>query len=154
MVEFIDGSTVAQASPPDMRLPIALALAWPNRLAEVAPACDWTRAAGWEFAPLDDDAFPAVRLAAAAGRVGGTAPAVFNAANEVCVEAFLARRLAFTDIVDTVDTVMQRHDVPSKEQTLTIDEVLDADAWARECARDITGLDHRDTTDQEMKVQR
>jgi 1-deoxy-D-xylulose-5-phosphate reductoisomerase len=154
MVEFIDGSTVAQASPPDMRLPIALALAWPNRLAEVAPACDWTQAAGWEFAPLDDDAFPAVRLAAAAGRVGGTAPAVFNAANEVCVEAFLARRLAFTDIVDTVDTVMQRHDVPSKEQTLTIDEVLDADAWARECARDITGLDHRDTTDQEMKVQR
>ena len=153
MVEFIDGSTIAQASPPDMRLPIALGLAWPDRLAEVAAACDWGQGASWEFAPLDDDAFPAVRLAAAAGRVGGTAPAVFNAANEVCVEAFLARRLAFTDIVGTVAAVMQRHDVPSKEQTLTIDDVLQADAWARECARDITGLHQRDATDQEMRVQ-
>jgi 1-deoxy-D-xylulose-5-phosphate reductoisomerase len=153
MVEFIDGSTVAQASPPDMRLPIALGLAWPDRLAEVAPACDWKQGAAWEFAPLDNDAFPAVRLAAAAGRAGGTAPAVFNAANEVCVEAFLARRLAFTDIVDTIDAVMQRHDVPSKEQTLTIDDVLDADAWARKCAQDITGLDQRHASDQEMRVQ-
>jgi 1-deoxy-D-xylulose-5-phosphate reductoisomerase len=152
MVEFIDGSTLAQASPPDMRLPIALGLAWPDRLAEVAPACDWAQETAWHFEPLDNDAFPAVRLAAAAGRAGGTAPAVFNAANEVCVEAFLAGRLAFPDIVDTVGAVMQRHNVPSKEQTLTIDDVLEADAWARECARAITGLNQQ-PTDREMRVQ-
>jgi 1-deoxy-D-xylulose-5-phosphate reductoisomerase len=154
MVEFIDGSTLVQASPPDMRLPIALGLAWPDRVPDAAPACEWAQRTAWEFGPLDHDAFPAVRLAAAAGRAGGTAPAVFNAANEVCVEAFLARRLRFNDIVDTVGAVMQRHHVPSREQTLTIDDVLEADAWAREIARDITRVDQGQATDQEMKVQR
>ncbi|HSK27617.1 MAG TPA: 1-deoxy-D-xylulose-5-phosphate reductoisomerase, partial [Jiangellales bacterium] len=78
MVEFTDGSTLAQASPPDMRIPIALGLGWPDRVPDAAPACDWTRAATWEFLPLDDDAFPAVRLAREAGGRGGTAPAVYN----------------------------------------------------------------------------
>jgi 1-deoxy-D-xylulose-5-phosphate reductoisomerase len=151
-VEFVDGSTLVQASPPDMRLPIALALAWPDRLADAASPCDWTRATEWEFAPLDNAAFPAVQLAAAAGRAGGTVPAVFNAANEVCVGAFLSSRLAFTDIVDTVGAVIQRHDVPSKEQTLTIDDVLAADAWARECARGITGFHDQPLADQEMRM--
>ncbi len=102
MVEFCDGSTIAQASPPDMRLPIALGLSWPERVADAAPACDWTTAATWTFAPLDHDAFPAVALARRAGEAGGTAPAVYNAANEELVEAFLGRRLPFLAIVDTL----------------------------------------------------
>ncbi len=133
MVEFIDGSTLAQASPPTMMIPIALALNWPRRLPDSAPSVDWTRPQTWEFTPLDDEAFPAVTLARAAGATGGTAPAVYNAANEVCVEEFRHARLAFTDIVTTVARVMAHHDVPSKEQ-LTVDDVLAADAWARSAA--------------------
>ena len=91
MVQFRDGSTLAQCSPPDMKLPIALGLSWPERLAGVARACDWTTAGSWTFEPLDEEAFPAVELARASGRLGGTAPAVLNAANEACVDA-LPRR--------------------------------------------------------------
>ena len=134
MVEFTDGSTLAQASPPTMLIPIALALAWPDRLADTAPPVDWTHAQTWEFFPLDDEAFPAVSLARRAAQQGGTAPAVYNAANEVCVEAFRSGRLAFVDIVDTIATVLSSHDVPS-ERDLTVDDVLAADAWARARAR-------------------
>ena len=90
MVEFHDGSTIAQASPPSMLIPIALGLGWPDRLPDAGPACDWTTASTWDFLPLDDDAFPAVALARHAGQEGATYPAVFNAANEECVAAFLA----------------------------------------------------------------
>ena len=139
MVEFIDGSTMLQASPPDMKLPIALGLAWPERLDNVAAACDWTRASTWEFAPLDNDAFPAVQLARRAGEFGKTAPAVFNAANEVCVDAFVAGDLDFLGIVDTVDAVVGEHvndpDVNSTETTLT--SVLEADTWARARAQEL-----------------
>ncbi len=138
MVEFTDGSTLAQASPPDMRIPIALGLGWPDRVPDAAPACDWTRAATWEFLPLDHEAFPAVSLAAGAAETGRTAPAVYNAANEVCVEAFRAGRLPFTAIVDTIASVLGQHDVPSKGDDLTLDDVLAADAWARERARELT----------------
>ncbi|MDP9444936.1 MAG: 1-deoxy-D-xylulose-5-phosphate reductoisomerase, partial [Actinomycetota bacterium] len=137
MVEFVDGSTLAQASPPDMRLPIALALSWPERTADAAPACDWSRAATWEFTPLDHKAFPAVALAAQAGRTGGTAPAVYNGANEACVEAFLAGRLPFPRIVDTIARALGEHDVPSTGDALSLDDVLAADAWARQRAREI-----------------
>ena len=92
MVQFVDGSTLAQCSPPDMRLPIALGLSWPERLPGRRPACDWSTASSWTFEPLDTEAFPAVELARRAGRLGGTAPAVYNAANEECVEAFHAGR--------------------------------------------------------------
>jgi 1-deoxy-D-xylulose-5-phosphate reductoisomerase len=85
MVEFVDGSTLAQASPPDMRLPISLGLDWPNRVAGVGVPLDWTTSSTWEFAPLDNVAFPAVELAKSVGRAGGTYPAVFNAANEQAV---------------------------------------------------------------------
>ena len=137
MVEFADGSTLAQASPPTMLIPIALGLAWPDRLPDTAPAVDWTRPQAWEFFPLDDDAFPAVRLARDAGARGGTAPAVYNAANEVCVQAFRDGRLPFTGIVDTIAAVMNhhaltRHDVGSTPTDLTLDDVLAADAWARD----------------------
>jgi 1-deoxy-D-xylulose-5-phosphate reductoisomerase len=139
MVEFTDGATIAQASPPDMKLPIALALGWPDRIPDAAAGCDWTKASSWEFEPLDNEAFPAVQLAREAGERGGTAPAVFNAANEVCVQAFRDGRLPFLAIVDTVARVLTEHDVPSYEE-LSVDDVLAADTWARERAAEITGV--------------
>ena len=140
MVEFVDGSTLVQASPPTMLIPIALGLNWPDRVPDAAPAVDWTKPETWEFFPLDDQAFPAVSLARTAGAKGGTAPAVYNAANEACVEAFRAGDLAFVDIVSTVAAVVGEHDVRSEEQ-LTVDDVLAADAWARQAAhRRIEGI--------------
>jgi 1-deoxy-D-xylulose-5-phosphate reductoisomerase len=135
MVEFHDGSTLAQASPPTMLIPLALGLGWPDRLPDVAPPVDWTTPSAWQFLPLDDEAFPAVRLAREAGARGGTAPAVYNGANEVCVAAFLAGEMRFTDIVPTIERVLRRHDVPSSEKDLTVEDVLAADAWARARAR-------------------
>jgi 1-deoxy-D-xylulose-5-phosphate reductoisomerase len=129
MVEFVDGSTLAQCSPPDMRLPIALALAWPDRVPGAAAACDWSSAATWQFEPLDDGAFPAVRLARAVGAAGRTFPAVYNAANEECVTAFHEGRLPFLGIVDTVEAVVAAHEPP--EGDLTLDAVLAAEQWAR-----------------------
>jgi 1-deoxy-D-xylulose-5-phosphate reductoisomerase len=135
MVEFVDGSTLAQASPPDMRLPIALGLGWPDRVPGAAAGCDWTTAATWEFLPLDDEAFPAVRLARAAGTAGGTAPAVYNAANEVCVAAFVAGRLPFTGIVDTLARVLDEHEVRNLS---TVADVVEAETWARGRAAELT----------------
>ncbi|WP_205474190.1 1-deoxy-D-xylulose-5-phosphate reductoisomerase [Nocardioides sp. SYSU D00038] len=142
MVEFVDGSTLVQASPPTMLIPIALGLAWPDRVPDTAPPVDWTRPETWEFHPLDDEAFPAVALAREAGTRGGTAPAVYNAANEVCVEAFRSGRLGFDRIVPTIADVLTRHDVPSGEPgSLTVDDVLTADAWARATAAELLGLE-------------
>ena len=142
MVEFIDGSTLAQASPPDMRLPIALALGWPERVPGAAHGCDWTRAARWDFEPLDDQAFPAVELAREVGIAAGAAPAVYNAANEVCVEAFLAGRLAFPAIVDTVAQVVAEHAAAAAGAgtALSLETVLAADEWARERASAVTSV--------------
>ncbi|WP_328470090.1 1-deoxy-D-xylulose-5-phosphate reductoisomerase [Streptomyces sp. NBC_00669] len=131
MVEFADGSTLAQASPPDMRMPIALGLGWPHRVPDAAPGVDWTKAATWEFFPLDNDAFPSVALARHVGSLGGTAPAVFNAANEECVEAFRTGRLPFTGIVDTVARVVEEHGTPASGTRLTVEDVLEAETWAR-----------------------
>jgi 1-deoxy-D-xylulose-5-phosphate reductoisomerase len=133
MVTFADGATIAQASPPDMRLPIALALAWPDRLPAVQPALDWSAASTWEFAPLDDAAFPAVRLARAAGEAGGVVPAVFNAANEEAVAAFLAGRLRFPDVVGLVARTLD--DAPDLGAPTCVDDVLAAERWARQHAR-------------------
>jgi len=141
MVEFVDGSTLAQASPPDMRLPIALGLGWPDRVPSAALGCDWTTASTWEFLPLDDDAFPAVRLARAAGQAGGTAPAVYNAANEVCVAAFVAGRLRFTGIVDTLAQVLDEHEVGNIG---SVPDVLDAERWARDRAAVLTSSETKD----------
>jgi len=135
MVEFTDGSTIAQCSPPDMRLPIALGLGWPDRVPAAAPALDLTRAATWEFAPLDDDTFPAVRLARRVGAAGGTYPAVYNAANEECVSAFLDGRIGFLDVVGTVQRVVDDHRPTGAAPDL--DGVLAADAWARAHAREV-----------------
>jgi 1-deoxy-D-xylulose-5-phosphate reductoisomerase len=129
LVEFVDGSTLAQASPPDMRLPIALALAWPDRVPAATAAVDWTLAHTWELRPLDNDAFPAVRLAKAAGRAGRCRPAVYNAANEECVAAFVSGRLPFLGIVETVERVLAA--APDFDEPGTVEEVLAAEAWAR-----------------------
>ena len=136
MVEFVDGSTLVQASPPTMLIPIALGLTWPDRIPDTAPAVDWTTAQTWEFFPLDHEAFPAVSLAAEAGRRGGTAPAVYNAANEVGVEAFRRGALGFDRIVPTIEAVLTAHDVPSSS-TLTVEDVLAADDWARRRAEEL-----------------
>lgn len=136
MVEFTDGAVVAQLGLPTMLVPIALGLGWPDRVPDAETPIDWAKAADWRFEPLDDEAFPAVALARRAGERGSTAPAVYNAANEVCVDAFHDGRLRFVDIVPTVAAVVGDHDVPS-EQGLTVDDVLAADGWARDRARQI-----------------
>lgn len=136
MVEFVDGSTIAQASPPDMRLPISLGLDWPHRVPGVGVPLDWTTAQTWTFEPLDDDAFPAVSLAKRVGTAGATYPAVFNAANEQAVAAFHAGRISWLGILETVERVVDRHDAPAE---LTLAAVLDAEEWARREADGLLG---------------
>ncbi|NYD65767.1 1-deoxy-D-xylulose-5-phosphate reductoisomerase [Agromyces atrinae] len=137
MVEFVDGSTIAQASPPDMRLPISLGLDWPNRVAAVGRPLDWTRAQEWTFEPLDEVAFPAVALAKQVGRARGTYPAVFNAANEEAVAAFHAGRIGFLDIVDVVRRVVESHEAP--DAVLSVPVLLEAEAAARRAATALIG---------------
>ena len=153
MVQFVDGSTLAQCSPPDMKLPIALGLGWPERLPGAAGPCDWTTASQWTFEPLDNEAFPAVELARRAGSLGGTAPAVFNAANEECVDAFHEGRIGFSDILAVVAAVLAEHvgggQVPATRRVGSaarrrldagrrgrpdLEVLLAADRWARDRA--------------------
>jgi len=137
MVEYTDGSTIAQASPPSMRIPIAHGIAWPDRVADAAPAVDWTRAQQWTFEPLDHEAFPAVRLACEVGAAGGTAPAVYNAVNEEAVAAFLEGRLAFPAILDTVARVVSEHRGEAPGTTPRLEDVYEADGWARRRAGEL-----------------
>ncbi|OZM78350.1 1-deoxy-D-xylulose-5-phosphate reductoisomerase [Pseudonocardia sp. MH-G8] len=130
MVTFVDGSTLAQASPPDMKLPIALGLAWPDRLPGVARPSRWDAHQAWTFEPLDDDALPGVRLARAAGAAGGCVPAVFNAANEEAVAAFVAGRLSFLGICDLLERVLDAADGWTGDPA-TVADVLAAEDWAR-----------------------
>ncbi len=131
MVEFVDGSVLAQCSPPNMKLPIALGLSWPERVENVAPACDWTTAATWTFEPLDESVFDAVRLARQVGSAGLTYPAVYNAANEQAVEAFHGGRIGLNQIVELIQRVVDAHE---PEQELTLESVLRAEVWARDRA--------------------
>jgi 1-deoxy-D-xylulose-5-phosphate reductoisomerase len=131
MVEFVDGSVLAQCSPPDMRLPIALGMSWPERVPNVAKACDWTQAATWNFEPLNESVFGAVRLARQVGSAGLTYPAVYNAANEQAVEAFHAGWIGFNQIVDLVQRVVDAHE---PELELSLEGVLRAEVWARDRA--------------------
>jgi 1-deoxy-D-xylulose-5-phosphate reductoisomerase len=139
MVTFADGSTIAQASPPTMKIPIALALSWPERLVDIAPACDFSQAQAWTFEPLDHENFPAVSLAIAAGVAGGSLPAVFNAANEEAVGAFVDGRLAFTGIVDTIKAVLDEGAAEWSGEPADIDEVVAAQRWARARAAEHIG---------------
>jgi len=131
MVEFVDGSVLAQCSPPNMKLPIALGMSWPERVPNVAPACDWTQAATWNFEPLNESVFGAVKLARQVGEAGLTYPAVYNAANEQAVEAFHSGFLKFDQIVDLVQRVVDAHDA---EKELSLESVLAAERWARDRA--------------------
>jgi 1-deoxy-D-xylulose-5-phosphate reductoisomerase len=134
MVTFTDGSTIAQASPPDMKLPISLALGWPDRVPAAAAACDFSTAASWAFEPLNSEVFPAVDLARAAGRAGGCMPAVYNAANEEAAAAFLAGSISFPAIVGTIADVLADGGQWAAEPA-TVEDVLDAQRWARDRAR-------------------
>ena len=136
MVEYTDGATVIMASPPDMRLPISLSLGWPDRVPDAAPGLDWSAAAAWTFEPLDDTAFPAVALAREAAAAGGTMPAVYNAANEACVAAFLAGSIGFTRIVDTVARILSEHDA-ARAAVTSVADVLAVDDWARRRAGEL-----------------
>ncbi|HUO37901.1 MAG TPA: 1-deoxy-D-xylulose-5-phosphate reductoisomerase [Mycobacterium sp.] len=137
MVTFTDGSTIAQASPPDMKLPISLALGWPDRVPGAAPACDFSTAMSWDFEPLDAEVFPAVDLARQAGTAGGAMTAVYNAANEEAAAAFLAGAIPFPAIVKTIAEVLGDADRWAAEPA-TVEDVLDAQRWARDRARRAT----------------
>lgn len=134
MVEYVDGSTIAQASRPDMRLPIALGLDWPRRTAGATAPIDWTTAQAWSFEPLDDEAFPAVRIAKEAGLAGGAHPAVFNAANEEAVDAFHDGSIPFVAIVEVVLAVLEAF-APDLDG-LTRGSLARSEAWARATARE------------------
>lgn len=137
MVEFVDGSTIAQASPPDMKLPIALGLSWPERLHDVSTPCAWDAPVAWTFEPFDADVFPAITLARQAVAASALHPAVLNAANEECVEAFRTGRIGYLEIVDTVADVLASFDAGG---SVDLEGVLGADAWARQSARRILGV--------------
>ncbi|HEX5017746.1 MAG TPA: hypothetical protein VFX15_09190, partial [Actinomycetes bacterium] len=125
-----------------------LALAWPDRVKDAAPGLDWSTASTWEFASLDSEAFPAVELARRAGAAGGTAPAVFNAANAVAVEQVLRGRTPFLAIVDTIALVLDEHltspvgGIRQEASSLTVDAVLHADRWARQRAAELLESRH------------
>ena len=138
MVTYTDGSTIAQLSLPDMRLPIGYALAWPDRSAASFGAIDWSTLARLDFEPPDLDAFPCLGLAFAAGRAGGLAPAWLNAANEEAVAAFLDGRIAWVDIAAVCAGVLDRHD---GEPAADVKAVIDADRRARQVARSVMGID-------------
>lgn len=134
MVEFVDGSTIAQVSNPDMRLPIALGLDWPRRIPEAVTPIDWTKAHEWQFLPLDAETFPAVNLAKQVAEAGSSYPAVFNAANEEAVDAFHDGKIGFLDIVDSVAKIIDEHEPAAGE--VTLESLEAAEAWARQRARD------------------
>ncbi|MGL4306067.1 MAG: 1-deoxy-D-xylulose-5-phosphate reductoisomerase [Mycobacteriaceae bacterium] len=136
MVTFTDGSTLAQASPPDMKLPIGLALGWPDRLDGAALACDFNKATSWHFEPLDATVFPAVELAREAGKQGGTMTAVYNAANEEAAEAFLRGQIRFPAIVRAIDKTLCAGSQWSAEPS-TVEDVLAAEGWARRFTREL-----------------
>ncbi len=131
-----NSATLVNKGLPRMLVPIALGLSWPERIAAADVPVDWTRTQSWDFEPLDDGAFPAVRLARRVGQAGGTCPAVHNAANEVAVEAFHDGRIGFVAIVDTVARVVDSSAAKqgSRGGARTLDDVLAADAWARQAA--------------------
>jgi 1-deoxy-D-xylulose-5-phosphate reductoisomerase len=129
MVEFIDGSVIAQASPPDMKLPIALGLSWPERLAGVSKPVDWSKSHSWQFDPLDENVFTAVRLARQVGTLGKSYPAVYNASNEQAVAAFHAGLITFDQITDLIERAVDAHEPDSQ---LSVESVLAAEKWARD----------------------
>lgn len=132
MVTWKDGATIAQASPPDMKLPIALGLTWPKRLSDIEKPVDFLQQQEWTFEPVDSQTFPAINLARAAVTESPTHPAVYNAANEVFVDAFLRGQLAYLSIVDLLEEVLTEHQGIDEP---TLDDILGAQEWAKASAR-------------------
>lgn len=130
MITFSDGATIAQASPPSMKLPISHALDWPARVPGAQPSLDFSSASSWDFMPVDDQAFPAIRLAREVALAGGTYPAVYNAANEEAAAAFLGGRIRFPHIVDTVEEIVQ-HASDFAGEPHSVDEILAHEKEAR-----------------------
>ena len=135
MVCYKDGSVLAQMGAPDMRIPIAHTLAWPERLATTSPRLDLAAIGRLEFSPPDEARFPALRLARAALHAGGGAPTILNAANEVAVAAFLGRRIGFLDIAAVVEATLERLGTCLAD---TLEHVLELDARARRCAETLS----------------
>jgi 1-deoxy-D-xylulose-5-phosphate reductoisomerase len=131
MVEFVDGSVIAQCSPPDMKLPIALGMSWPDRLEHVSTAVDWSKAHAWTFEPLDENVFGSVRLARQVGKAGLTYPAVYNAANEQAVDAFHDGKVGFLEIFEIIEASVDAHS-PAGE--MSFEAILEAEGWARSFA--------------------
>jgi 1-deoxy-D-xylulose-5-phosphate reductoisomerase len=134
MVEFVDGSTLAQLGTPDMRTPIASALAWPERIASGSAPLDWTRAGPFTFEQADYARFPCLKLALDALREEGAASAILNASNEIAVEAFLSKKIRFTDIARVVESTLNKQ---PREAIDTLDDVLAVDEAARAIAKEI-----------------
>lgn len=138
MVTFTDGATIAQASPPSMELPIALALAWPYRLDQVIQPCDFSTQAQWAFEPVDEETFNMLTLARQAGQAGGLLPCVYNAANEIAVQAFRDKALSFLGIASTVQAVLADAD-SFADDPRDADDVAACETWARQRARAVVG---------------
>ena len=137
MVTFIDGSTIAQASPPNMKGPIAFAINYPDRVRAATPAVDWSKSHTWSFAPIDNERFPAIELARRCGELGGGLPAIFNAANEEAVDAFIKGKLSFTAIVEVVEEVVQKLGAKSSGALRDLKDVSTLEQDARRTAIDV-----------------
>jgi 1-deoxy-D-xylulose-5-phosphate reductoisomerase len=137
MVEFIDGATIAQASPPNMKGPIAYAINWPDRLKSATAAMDWKLAHSWNFEPVDNEKFPAIELAKRCGELGGGLPAIFNAANEVAVHAFLKGSISFTSIMECVEQSVQRLGGSSPSAIRDLSDVSAIEQDAQNVAREV-----------------
>jgi 1-deoxy-D-xylulose-5-phosphate reductoisomerase len=137
MVEFIDGATIAQASPPNMKGPIAYAINWPDRLKSATPAMDWNVKHSWNFEPIDHEKFPAIELAKRCGELGGGLPAIFNAANEVAVHAFLKGSISFTSIMECVEQSVQRLGRSSPSAIRDLSDVSAIEQDAQTVAREV-----------------
>ena len=136
MVEFVDGSTIAQASPPNMKGPISLALHYPDRVPAATQAIDWTQSHSWTFAPIDIKRFPAIELARTCGEIGGALPAIFNASNEVAVQAFIDGQIGFTTIIDVVSSVVDSLRASAAQALRDLADVSAAEEDARRSTRE------------------
>jgi len=136
MVEFVDGSTIAQASPPNMKGPISLALHYPHRIPAATQAIDWTQSHSWTFAPIDIKRFPAIALARTCGEIGGGLPAIFNASNEVAVQAFIDGQIGFTTIIDVVSSVVDSLRASAAQALRDLADVSSAEEDARRSTRE------------------
>ena len=136
MVEFVDGSTIAQASPPNMKGPISLALHYPDRVPAATQAIDWTQSHSWTFAPIDIKRFPAIALARTCGEIGGGLPAIFNASNEVAVQAFIDGQIGFTTIIDVVSSVVDSLRASAAQALRDLADVSAAEEDARRSTRE------------------